>query len=128
MFGSLLSAGVVSQPPTVPECEGWIATDGNCSQVPLYVHSLNLPAVPVGGLDDRFLIESVPVMLCESRGVPEARNRSGATGLLQLMPVHATRAARLGYSWGQMMEPGPNLAVAEGLWKEQGWRPWECRR
>lgn len=112
------------------ECSGgWVDRDGGCHRDSwLYVYSLEQPAVEVTGLDPGYLQESVPVMLCESRGVPWARNRSGATGLLQLMPVHATRAARLGYSWGQMMEPGPNLAVAEGLWKEQGWRPWECRR
>lgn len=136
LTGSLLVAiglgwgGVEGRTDDDSEClGGWVDAGGSCTRDSwLYVYHLDRGPVEVTGLDPVYLRESVPVMLCESRGDPGARNRSGATGLLQLMPVHARRAASLGYSWGQMVEPGPNLAVAESLWEEQGWRPWDCRR
>lgn len=131
LTGSLLVAvnlGWGGVAPVAEECEGWVNAEGACTTGALYVYQLDRGAVEVTGLDPVYLQESVPVVQCESRGDPVARNRSGATGLLQLMPVHARRAASLGYNWGQMTEPGPNLAVAESLWREQGWRPWECRR
>lgn len=66
------------------------------------------------------------VLVCESGGNPQARNRSGATGLFQLMPVHAARFVARGWSWGDVTDGVRNIAVAHDLWAEQGWRPWVC--
>ena len=62
----------------------------------------------------------------ESRGVASARNRSGASGCFQLMPVHAPRFARLGFSWERdRFNPIINTWIAMDLFKEQGVRPWK---
>lgn len=91
----------------------------------LYVHDLNAPAIDVSGLDPTFLSWSAPVLVCESSGIADNVNkRSGATGLLQLMPIHQNRAAGLGFSWDDMKRPLPNLAVAQSIWLEQGASPW----
>jgi len=46
---------------------------------------------------------------------------------MQLNVIHKARAARLGYSWEEMLEAGPNLCVAYDLWLDQGWGPWSCK-
>jgi len=61
---------------------------------------------------------------CESRWNPLAEGRAGERGLMQIHPIHIPRIQRLGYTWAQMYEVGPNLAVAFDLWSEQGTRPW----
>lgn len=66
------------------------------------------------------------VLVCESHGDPQARNRSGATGLFQLMKVHAGRFEARGWSWGDATDGVRNIAVAHDLWLEQGWTPWQC--
>lgn len=54
-----------------------------------------------------------------------ARNRSGAAGLFQLMPVHRARAARLGLTWPDVQTSClANLAVAVDLYHDAGWQPW----
>jgi len=53
-----------------------------------------------------------------------AEGRAGERGLMQIHPIHIPRIQRLGYTWAQMYEVGPNLAVAFDLWSEQGTRPW----
>lgn len=59
------------------------------------------------------------VMRCESGCSPAAYNRSGASGLMQVMP-----------SWfapgDDPFDPTTNLAVALAVWHRQGWRAWSC--
>lgn len=68
----------------------------------------------------------------ESGWNPTAVNRySGATGLFQLMPSHATWIRNeLGYSWTEMKDPYKNSRAAKALstkaykyWGD-GWQPW----
>jgi soluble lytic murein transglycosylase-like protein len=68
----------------------------------------------------------------ESGYQADAVNRSsGATGLFQLMPLHAKWIkANYGYDWDEMKDPYKNAEVAAGLsheaWKlyGDGWQPW----
>jgi len=58
------------------------------------------------------------VMWCESNCEPSARNRSGASGLMQVMPMwHHGR---------DPFDPATNLAMALEVWHLQGWRAWSC--
>lgn len=52
------------------------------------------------------------IMLCESSGDPNARNRSGATGLFQIL--------------GGPTDPAENVALAYSMWSDRGWQPWVC--
>lgn len=58
------------------------------------------------------------VMWCESRCEPHAYNRSGASGLMQVLKTHAPDA--------DLFDPSTNLAVALDVWRRQGWRAWSC--
>lgn len=58
------------------------------------------------------------IMWCESRCEPTAHNRSGASGLMQLMP--GWWAGRDPY------DPAVNLAMALEVLDAQGWRAWSC--
>lgn len=64
-------------------------------------------------------------IFCESTFDPGAEGKAGERGLTQIAFVHIDRIHRLGFTWAQMYEVGPNLAVAYDLWSEQGERPWE---
>jgi hypothetical protein len=58
------------------------------------------------------------VMWCESRCQPAARNRSGASGLMQIMP---------GWWHGRdPYDPAVNLAMALEVHNAQGWQAWSC--
>ena len=101
-----------------------LATVAGASETMPYVVALDRPAmlVPVAWAE-----HAGAVIQCESRWRETAVNpTSGATGLLQLMRVHERRAARLGYSWGDMLRAEPNVTVAIDLWRDQNWRPWVC--
>ena len=50
---------------------------------------------------------------------------AGERGIMQIAYDHIDRIQRLGFTWAQMYEVGPNLAVAYDLWLEQGEHPWE---
>lgn len=56
-----------------------------------------------------------------------ARNpTSSASGLFQLMGIHAPRAGRMGYEWQDIKTSClANLAVARALYDEQGRKPWQ---
>lgn len=66
------------------------------------------------------------VVWCESRYRPAAVGRAGERGLAQIHPVHIPLIASLGYTWDQMFELEPNLAVARALYDNAGhvWTPW----
>lgn len=53
------------------------------------------------------------IMLCESSGDPNARNRSGATGLFQILSGPT--------------DPAENVALAYSMWSDRGWQPWVCK-
>ena len=59
------------------------------------------------------------VMWCESTCEPSAHNRSGASGLMQLMPMW--------WHGRDPYDPAVNLSIALELWEDQGWSPWSCR-
>lgn len=59
------------------------------------------------------------VMWCESKCQPTAHNRSGASGLMQIMP---------GWWDGRdPYDPAVNLAMALEVHELQGWPAWSCR-
>ena len=58
------------------------------------------------------------IMWCESKCQPGAHNPSGATGLLQIMPMwHKGRDA---------YDPNVNLAIGLEVYEAQGWQAWQC--
>lgn len=58
------------------------------------------------------------IMWCESKCQPTAHNRSGASGLMQIMPMwHHGRDA---------YDPAVNLVMALEVKQLQGWRAWSC--
>ncbi len=72
--------------------------------------------------------KAVRVARCESTLDPTAVSPDGANwGLMQVNVVHKALAARMGYSWAQMLQAGPNLAVARAVYdRAGGWGPWSC--
>ena len=62
---------------------------------------------------------------CESGYRRLAEGKAGERGLMQIARAHLDRIHSLGFTWAQMYEVGPNLAVAYDLWAEQGPSPWE---
>jgi len=73
-------------------------------------------------LDAGFTADEWPtvdrLMWCESHCQPKAYNRSGASGLMQIMPMwHAGR---------DPFDPATNLAMAHEVYERQGWRAWSC--
>jgi len=75
-------------------------------------------------LDSGWPIDEWPtvdrVMWCESRCSPTARNRSGASGLMQIMPMW--------WRGRNPYEPATNLTMALEVRRAQGWRAWSCYR
>ena len=81
------------------------------------------PAPPSSGpVDWKALVARYPwdigvaerIVWCESRGNPNARNRSGATGLFQIL--------------GGPMDPVANVARAYDMYRTRGWQPWSSSR
>lgn len=73
--------------------------------------------------------EAVRVSQCETGGTfdPRSTGAAGERGPMQVHPVHRDRVERMGFTWDQMYEPGPNAEVAAALYAEAGWQPWSCR-
>ena len=78
-------------------------------------------------LDPEFGATFRSVMECESGGDPLAVGALGERGVLQLHPIHRQLVERMGYAWGDMFQLGPNILVAEAIWKESEWQPWSCK-
>ena len=74
--------------------------------------------------------QAVRVASCETGRTfnPAARNGAHA-GLFQISGTyHRPRVARLGFTWQQMYEAQPNIAVAADLYGESNsWRAWSCK-
>ena len=67
---------------------------------------------PLGGFDiDRALIYAL--MRRESSFNPDARNQSGASGLMQLMPATARAMAGRPLSSGKLLEPETNISLSQ---------------
>jgi hypothetical protein len=60
------------------------------------------------------------IMYRESRCRPEVRNPSGATGLLQVMPMHC----RWLPSPCALTDPTYNVTASAALWRKQGYEAW----
>lgn len=58
------------------------------------------------------------VMWCESHCEPWAHNRSGASGLMQIMPMW--------WKGRDPYDPATNLLMALEVRQAQGWRAWSC--
>jgi hypothetical protein len=73
-------------------------------------------------LDAGFTEEQWPtvdrLMWCESNCQPKAYNRSGASGLMQIMPMH--------HHGRDPFDPATNLVMAHEVYERQGWRAWSC--
>jgi len=74
-------------------------------------------AIDVGWPDDQWPTIS-RVMWCESKCTPSARNRSGASGLMQVMPMW--------WHGRDPFDPATNLTMALEVWHAQGWHAWSC--
>lgn len=73
-------------------------------------------------------VNACRVLMCESGGDPSAQNRSGASGLFQLMPAHAWRFEEHGWTWADRFDGTKNIVVAAELRiASGGWGPWSCR-
>jgi hypothetical protein len=70
------------------------------------------------------------VSWCESRHDEQAMNpATGDSGLLQISPIHRPLVERLGFTWAQMRERGPNLIVGRWLYDRRGgWGDWFMSR
>lgn len=68
------------------------------------------------------------VFRCESGLNPAAVSPGGDLGIAQVNPIHRGRWESMGYTRGDMLTAGPNLAVAWSIWSEVGWRAWSCAR
>lgn len=64
----------------------------------------------------------------ESNYLPWAKNpRSSASGLTQLLDLHAHRFTARGWTWDTgRFDALQNLVVAHDLWSEARWSPWRC--
>lgn len=68
---------------------------------------------------------ALAVMKCESGGNPNAFNKSGASGLMQVMPFWADS---LGIPRKALFDPATNLRVAAYVLEVQGWKAWSAYR
>lgn len=117
---SLVTVTTPPEAPDVPPFEVW--PDQSAAESPAgdvaWLVEQTFPEEPARALR---------IARCESGLDPTAVSPDGANwGLLQINVVHRARAARMGYAWAQMLDAGPNLAVARAIYDEQGFEPWAC--
>ena len=60
----------------------------------------------------------------ESNGDPAVISPDPSYGLFQIYEVHAPK---VGGDVSRLLNPETNVAVAYGLYLDQGWGPWSCR-
>jgi hypothetical protein len=75
----------------------------------------------VAGFSDDELPIVQTLMWRESRCDPGAHNASGASGLMQVMPMWADDC---GGTPAQLLEPQFNLTCARHVFEVQGWQAW----
>lgn len=67
------------------------------------------------------------IVNCESSFNPKITNSSGASGLWQLMPVHAWRFTKHGWNWDtDRFDPYKNTVIAVEVWKDNP-NAWQCK-
>jgi hypothetical protein len=66
------------------------------------------------------------VAWCESSYRPDVISPTNDYGLMQVnRRAHSGRVAAMGYTWDDLLSPGPNLEVAWAIYAEAGgWGPW----
>ena len=68
----------------------------------------------------------LPISYCESRqDSSQVNTESGATGLMQIHPVHKSWIGNYGYNWEDMRDTRKNLHVAWILFRDYGHKPWQ---
>lgn len=119
--------------PTMP-ATGGDALDGETGRTLEYLSQAVHLGLPPDGyehepyLPDAMRRDALRVLPCENRSLdPRAVSATNDHGLFQLnRKWQEGRADRMGYTWEQMLEPGPNIVVATAIWKEQGFGAWSC--
>ena len=75
---------------------------------------------------------ALAIAYCESNWLTNTRtagSRRAVVGLFQISRVHRKRLEASGYTWDQVrLDPMVNAQVAALLWRNEGWRPWSCKR
>lgn len=104
----VVAAAAPAPPPASSDCGGWADTV-----------AAHFPAEQVD--------KGCQVLVCESGGDPTAQNvRSSASGLFQILQMHAWRFESFGWSWADRYDGAKNTAVAAMIWRESGWGAWQC--
>lgn len=68
------------------------------------------------------------IVYCESKFNPMALNPSGASGLWQIMPIHAHRFTKRGWDyWQDRFDPYKNSVVAVEIMQSSGTGAWSCK-
>lgn len=68
------------------------------------------------------------IIYCESKFNPRAQNQSGASGLWQIMPLHAPKFAKRGWDyWQDRFDPYKNSVVAIEIMQTSGLAAWSCK-
>jgi hypothetical protein len=82
----------------------------------------------IGLIFGEHTLEARRIAWRESRFMPWAKNpRSSASGLMQLLDIHAWRFGATGSSWAAgRFDALANVKAARHLFDEQGWQPWRC--
>lgn len=95
--------GTVTTPTTTGRCAEWYAM-----------------ALAAGFTHEEW-VRLAPIMYRESRCQPTAYNRSGASGLLQIMPMWAPHC---GVTRSQLFDASTNLRCGVHILRVQGWQAW----
>src|SRR4249919_3941193 len=90
-------------PPTVVPCREWVGS------------------TRAAGFDDDQIAVVHRLMQRESGCDPNAHNPSGASGLMQVMPMWADDCGGLP---GDLFDPNFNLRCAHHVYETQGWHAW----
>ena len=76
------------------------------------------------GFSTRDAVTATQIAYGESTWNPAAVNSSsGAAGLMQIHPSHATEYPVL---WPKRLDPAANMKMAYYVYKRQGWKAWEA--
>lgn len=115
-----ITAGATAVSPAVRGAQTQLVPAGTWTQCPQWEQTAKF-----FGLPDRF----DGIMYRESRCQPDARNASGATGLVQIMPMWVKHLGHCGVtSTSDLTDPGKNLCGAAHILHVQGINAWSQTR